>query len=230
MVLSLKERETIAWHEAGHCVAGWFLKYSNPLLKISIIPRGKSALGYARYLPNDQHLMTEDELLDHMCMAFGGRISEILKFGQISTGAQDDLRKITKMAYAQILKWGMNARIGPVSFPARAFQNKIGKPYSETTAAAIDEEARFIIQKAYDRTFSLLKEKFSLLETVALKLLKTEVLTFSDVKEMLGERPYPSPHTPQKPRTNSKPQENTDVIIPNPTPIPNADAAPGIAS
>ena len=116
-VLSLEEKTRVAHHEAGHATVGWFLKYANPLLKVSIVPRGAAALGYAQYVPKERKLHTKEMMIDTMCMMLGGRIAEALFFGKISTGAQDDLRKVTRIAYSIVTLYGMNAKVGNLSFP-----------------------------------------------------------------------------------------------------------------
>ncbi|KAI9350485.1 peptidase family M41-domain-containing protein [Zopfochytrium polystomum] len=182
-VLSPEEKKIVAHHEAGHAVAGWFLQYAHPLLKVSIIPRGSGALGYAQYLPKDEYLHSTQQILDMMCMTLGGRVAEQIFFNSITTGAQDDLQKITKMAYAQVTTYGMNAKLGNIS----PFQ----KPYSEETARMIDEEVRSMIASAYDRTMALLTEKRGEVEKVALRLLEKEVLSREDMIQLLGPRPFP---------------------------------------
>ncbi|KAI8874849.1 ATP-dependent metallopeptidase Hfl [Backusella circina FSU 941] len=189
-VLSPEEKKTVAYHEAGHAVAGWFLEHADPLLKVSVIPRGSAALGYAQYLPKDQYLYSKKQLLDRMCMALGGRVSEQIFFDSITTGAQDDLSKVTKMAYSQVTAYGMNEKVGPVSFTDPQTEQQFQKPFSEETGTLIDDEARKIVNFALERTIQLLTEKKQDIEKVAQLLLKKEVITREDMENLLGKRPF----------------------------------------
>merc|ERR1719350_2001708 len=189
-VLSPEEKKTVAYHEAGHAVCGWFLEYADPLLKVSIIPRGKG-LGYAMYLPKDQYLYTKEQLYDRMCMTLGGRAAEEIFFKRITTGAQDDLQKVTKSAYAQITQYGMNENVGNVSFEQpQQGEMVFDKPYSENTSQLIDEEAKKMIASAMERTLNILTEKREEVEKVAQRLLEKEVLNREDMIELLGPRPF----------------------------------------
>ena len=194
-VLSPEEKKTVAYHEAGHAVAGWFLQYADPLLKVSIIPRGKG-LGYAQYLPKDQYLYTKEQLFDRMCMTLGGRVSEELFFGRITTGAQDDLKKVTQSAYAQVVHYGMNEKVGNISFDMpRDGEMVLEKPYSENTAQIIDVEVRKLIDGAHKRTTELLTDHRKDVERVAERLLKQEIISRDDMIELLGKRPFPEKST-----------------------------------
>jgi AFG3 family protein len=189
-VLSPEEKKTVAYHEAGHAIAGWYLEHADPLLKVSVIPRGSAALGYAQYLPKDQYLYSKSQLLDRMCMTLGGRVSEQIFFDSITTGAHDDLQKVTKIAYAQVTTYGMNDKVGPLSFSDPQNEQQFQKPFSEQTGALIDSEARKLIQEAYARTVDLLTDKKGDIEKVAKLLLEKEVLTREDMENLLGKRPF----------------------------------------
>ncbi|MGI4865675.1 MAG: ATP-dependent zinc metalloprotease FtsH [Janthinobacterium lividum] len=191
-IISPSEKRIVAYHEAGHAITGWFLEHCDPLVKVSIVPRGVAALGYAQYLPKEQFLYNTEQLIDEMCMALGGRAAEELVFGKISTGALSDLERITKMAYSIVTMYGMNAKLGNVSFYDSKGQNEYGfsKPYSEATSQMIDEEVRTIIEQAYIRTKELLTERRHELEVIAKELLEKEVLLQDDLERLVGKRPF----------------------------------------
>jgi AFG3 family protein len=185
-----EEKEIIAYHEAGHAICGWFLEHAYPLLKVTIVPRGTAALGYAQYTPKEQYLYNTDQLNDQLCMTLGGRASEEIFFKKISTGASNDLQQITKMAYAMVTVYGMNEKVGNISYYDPQQENMFTKPYSEETGKMIDEEVRKLVDAAYERTKKLLTEHKKEVEILARELLKTEVLFKSDVEALIGKRPY----------------------------------------
>jgi cell division protease FtsH len=189
-IISPDEKEIIAYHEAGHAICGWYLEHAYPLLKVTIVPRGTAALGYAQYTPKEQYLYNTDQLMDQLCMTLGGRASEEIFFGKISTGASNDLQQITKTAYAMITVYGMNDKIGNISFYDPSQDNTFTKPYSEETGKMIDEEVRKLIAVAYEKTKALLSEKKKQVEILAKELLVKEVLFQSDVETLIGKRPF----------------------------------------
>lgn len=189
-IISPHEKEIIAYHEAGHAICGWFLENADPLLKVTIIPRGVAALGYAQYLPKEQYLYRTEQLMDMMSMTLGGRAAEEIVFGKISTGAQNDLQRITQMAYAMVTVYGMNEKIGNVSFYDPNNENTFTKPYSEDTSREIDEEVRKLIAEVYVNTKALLTKHRNELETIAKELLKKEILFKQDLEELIGLRPF----------------------------------------
>lgn len=189
-IISPEEKRIIAYHEAGHAICGWFLEHAYPLLKVTIVPRGTAALGYAQYTPKEQYLYNTDQLLDQIHMTLGGRASEDIFFGKISTGAQNDLQQVTRMAYSMITIYGMNDKIGNISFYDPQQENTFTKPYSEETAKMIDEEVRILIDTAYQRTKQILTDKKAELVKLAEALLEREVLFQSDVEALIGKRPF----------------------------------------
>ncbi|KAF5470530.1 hypothetical protein F2P56_011036 [Juglans regia] len=191
-VISKLERRTVAYHESGHAVAGWFLEYAEPLLKVTIVPRGTAALGFAQYVPNENLLMTKEQLFDMTCMTLGGRAAEQVLLGKISTGAQNDLEKVTKMTYAQVAVYGFSEKVGLLSFPQRDDTFEMTKPYSSKTAAIIDSEVREWVGKAYEHTVQLLEEHKEQVAQIAELLLEKEVLHQDDLARVLGERPFKS--------------------------------------
>lgn len=189
-LISPEEKRVIAYHEAGHAICGWYLENAHPLLKVSIIPRGVAALGYAQYLPKEKYLETTPEMLDRMCMTLGGRAAERIVFDEISTGAQNDLDHVTRIAYAMVSIFGMNEKVGNVSFYEMMNQNGFTKPYSEETGKLIDNEARKIIEGQFERAKQLLIEKRTELDALAKLLLEKEVLFKDDLERLIGKRPF----------------------------------------
>ncbi len=189
-IISPEEKKIIAYHEAGHAICGWFLEHAYPLLKVTIVPRGTAALGYAQYTPKEQYLYNTDQLSDQICMTLGGRASEEIFFGKISTGAQNDLQQITRIAYSMVTVYGMNAKVGNVSFYDPQQETAFTKPYSDETARMIDEEVRKLIDEAYEKTKDLLTMRKGEVEKLATALLDREVLFQSDVEALIGKRPY----------------------------------------
>lgn len=206
-IISPEEKRIVAFHEAGHAIAGWFMEHAHPLVKVSIVPRGLAALGYAQYLPKEQYLYTMAQMMDTMCMTLGGRAAEDIVFNEISTGAQNDLERITQTAYAMVTLYGMNLRVGQVSFKADN-EYSFGKPYSEDLAKTIDEEVKKIIDGAYERTKALLIEKRTELNAVAKELLEKEVIFKDDLERLIGPRPFAE---------ESVAEELTEKVSPNGT-------------
>ena len=189
------EKEIIAYHEAGHAICGWYLEHASPLVKVTIVPRGMGTLGYAQYLPKEEYITRTEALLDRMCMTMGGRAAEKNIFNKISTGAQSDLDQVTKMAYSMVAVYGMNDKVGNVSFYGMQ-QDQFNKPYSDDTAKIIDEECRKMIDAQYERAQNLLKERSKELHLLAAALLDKEVLTKSDVAKLIGDSPYEDKNKP----------------------------------
>lgn len=189
-IISPEEKKVIAYHEAGHAVAGWYLEHAHPLIKVTIVPRGVAALGYAQYLPKEMYIRNTDHMQDDMCMTLGGRAVEELIFGKISTGALSDLQKVTKVAYAMVSVYGMNDKIGNISFYDPQNENGFSKPYSEETGRVIDEEVKKIVDEAYEKVKQLLNEKIEDVKKIAEALLEKEVLFKDDMEALIGKRPY----------------------------------------
>lgn len=193
-IISPEEKKVIAFHEAGHAICGWFLEHASPLVKVTIVPRGVGTLGYAQYLPKEQYITTTDQMQDRMCMTLGGRAAEAITFGRISTGAQNDLDQITKMAYGMVAIYGMNDKVGNVSFYDLQNQNSFTKPYSDETARLIDAEVRQMIDVEYERAKQLLRDRNKELNLLANTLLEKEVLLKSDLEKLIGPRPFKDPN------------------------------------
>lgn len=190
-IIKKEEKRTIAWHEAGHATVSWLLEYANPLVKVTIIPRGR-ALGAAWYLPEERQITTTEQMLDEMCSALGGRASEYLTFDKISTGALNDLERVTKQAFAMITYFGMSEKIGNLSYYDSSGQQEysFNKPYSEKTAEIIDEEVRKLIDLQYKRAKDILKKNKKGLEKLAEILLEKEVIFSDDLEKIFGKRPW----------------------------------------
>ena len=194
-IITKDEKKTIAFHEAGHATVSWLLEHAHPLVKVTIIPRGK-ALGAAWYLPEERQITTREQLLDEMCSALGGRVAEELMFGKISTGAMNDLEKITKQAYAMVAYFGMSEKVGHLSFYDSSGQSDMAftKPYSDKTAELIDQEVKDLIEEAYKRSFELLKKHKAGLTQLAEILLEKEVIFGDDLERIFGKRPWKTLH------------------------------------
>lgn len=190
-IITPAEKKVIAYHEAGHATSSWLLEHASPLVKVTIVPRGKS-LGAAWYLPDERQITTPDQMLDEMCAALGGRAAEEIIFGEISTGALSDLEKVTKQAYAMVSVYGLNKKIGNISFYDSTGQSEysFSKPYSERTAQTIDEEVGKYIEAAYQRAIDLLSKNKDKLVKLADVLLEKEVIFKEDLEKVFGARPF----------------------------------------
>jgi cell division protease FtsH len=221
-IISPEEKEIIAYHEAGHAICGWYLEHAYPLLKVTIVPRGTAALGYAQYTPKEQYLYNTDQLIDQICMTLGGRASEEIFFGKISTGASNDLQQITKIAYSMITVYGMNEKVGNISYYDPSQENYFTKPYSEETGKLIDNEVRILIDAAYSRTKALLTEKKNEVEKLAKELLVKEVLFKNDLENLIGKRPFEEKKildvteevTTEEVESKSDNSENNETVTP----------------
>jgi len=194
-IITKEEKRSIAFHEAGHATISWLLEYANPLIKVTIVPRGNS-LGAAWYLPEERSITTTEQILDDMCSALGGRAAEKLIFGKISTGALSDLEKVTKQAYAMVSIYGLNDRVGNVSFYDSRGNDSFTKPYSDNTAKIIDEEVSKLIEEQYKRALNLLTENQDKLTALAEKLLESEVIFKEDLVAIFGKRQWGIEETP----------------------------------
>ncbi len=197
-IITPQEKRVIAFHEAGHATVSWMLEHASPLVKVTIVPRGKS-LGAAWYLPEERQITTVDQIMDEMCAALGGRAAEEIVFGRVSTGALSDLEKITKQAYASIVYYGLNEKIGNISYYDSSGQSEysFSKPYSETTARTIDEEVKKMTDVAYAKTKRILLNNKEKLTTLAEKLLEKEVIFKEDLEDIFGKRPFDKPEEPE---------------------------------
>ena len=209
-IISPKEKKVIAYHEAGHASVSWLLEYADPLVKVTIIPRGKS-LGAAWYLPEERQITTFNQMFDEMTAALGGRAAEQIIFGEISTGALNDLEKVTKQAFNMIVYYGLNDKVGNISYYDSTGQQEYSfqKPYSEKTAELIDNEIKALVEKAYQRALKILKDNKDKLIKLAKRLLEKEVLFSEDLKEVFGKQPFEKEKEPgeDKPKPENKKPE-----------------------
>jgi ATP-dependent metalloprotease FtsH len=215
-IITAEEKSTIAYHESGHAIISWLLEHASPLVKVTIVPRGRS-LGAAWYLPEERQITTTEQIFDEMCAALGGRAAEEVAFGKISTGALSDLEKVTKQAYAMVTVYGLNKKIGHRSYYDSSGESQFTKPYSEETARVIDEEVSKIIEKAYQKSVDLLTAHRTQLDQLSKKLLEKEVIFKDDLEEILGPRQW-------------KERNPANELKPTVEPKPTAEPDPGIES
>ncbi len=224
-IITKEEKEVIAYHEAGHATVSWLLPHAHPLIKVTIVPRGQS-LGAAWYLPEERSITTTEQILDEMCATMGGRASEKIMFNKISTGALSDLEKVTKQAYAMVSMYGLNDKLGNISYYDSRGQESFTKPYSEVTARIIDEEASKLIEGEYQRALQILADNKENLTKVADKLLTNEVLFKEDMEEIFGKRPFDKENT----ELLAEPAPTEQVTIPPAPIVETTDSAKEIDS
>jgi AFG3 family protein len=219
-IIKKDEKRTIAFHEAGHATVSWLLEHANPLIKVTIIPRGR-ALGAAWYLPEERQITTTEQMLDEMCAALGGRAAEDLVFKKISTGALNDLEKITKQAYAMISYFGMSEKVGNRSYFDSSGQSEysFNKPYSEKTAELIDDEVKLLVDQQYKRAVEILRKNKDKLSKLAEKLLETEVIFSDDLEEIFGKRPWKTEEEEEKQKSVEKAREKKKQLKEEKTPV-----------
>uniref|UniRef100_A0A3Q2E8N3 SPG7 matrix AAA peptidase subunit, paraplegin n=1 Tax=Cyprinodon variegatus TaxID=28743 RepID=A0A3Q2E8N3_CYPVA len=190
-ILSKEEQRVVAFHESGHALVGWLLEHTEAVMKVSIAPRTNAALGFAQILPRDQYLFTKEQLFQRMCMALGGRAAEAITFNKVTTGAQDDLRKVTRVAYSMVKQYGMCDSVGQVSFPETEEQGAVGRrPFSQGLQQQMDHEAKMLIARAYRHTEKLLLDNRDKLILLANALLDREVVNYDDIEALLGPPPF----------------------------------------
>lgn len=220
-IITVHEKKVIAYHESGHATVSWLLQFAHPLVKVTIVPRGNS-LGAAWYMPEERQITTTEQITDEICAALGGRAAEEIVFGQISTGALSDLEKITKQAYAMVSIFGLNDKIGNISYydSSGGQDFNFNKPYSEKTAEIIDEEVKKLIDKAYKRTKELLMAHREELNKLATQLLEKEVIFREDLETIFGKRPWDEKtYEPISPSANGNANGAAKVIPPDTQPV-----------
>lgn len=212
-IISQEEKKTIAYHEAGHATVSWKLKYAHPLVKVTIVPRGK-ALGAAWYLPDERSITTKEQMLDEICATLGGRAAEELVFGKISSGAQNDLEKVTKQAYAMVCYFGMSEKIGNLSFYDSTGQSDYSftKPYGEKTAELIDEEIKSLVEEAYKRAKEILRENADGHRVLAERLLDREVIFGEDLEDIFGPREGSAQQKEISIESESSPEQEEPIL------------------
>ncbi len=211
-IISATEKKVIAYHEAGHAAVSWLTEHAHPLVKVTIVPRGK-ALGAAWYLPEERQITTFDQMFDELTSAMGGRASEKVNFGKISTGALNDLEKVTKQAFNMVVYFGLNEKVGNISYYDSTGQQEYSfqKPYSEKTAQVIDEEVSILVEKAYKRAVEIITENKEDVEKLAQKLLEKEVIFSEDLEAIFGKRDYDE----QKRLVEEKAEEEMQILRAN---------------
>ncbi|XP_012259644.2 paraplegin [Athalia rosae] len=218
--MSPTEKRVVAYHEAGHALVGWMLEHTDALLKVSIVPRTNLALGFAQYTPTDQKLFSKEQLFERMCMALGGRVAESLTFNKVTTGAQNDLSKVTNMAYAQIQQFGMNETVGLISFDQEETSSKNKKPYSKRLANIMDVEARRLVSEAYKKTEKVLIAEKDKLKLLAETLLVKETLNYGDVVDLIGPPPYGRKNLIEPADFEASVESADDPVAATPSPEP----------
>ena len=234
-LMSPEERRVVAYHEAGHAIAGWNLEHADPLLKVTIIPRGNGALGFAQYLPKEIFLRSKDQILDMVCMALAGRAAEQVNFGRVTTGAANDLQRVTQIVYQMVQVYGMNDKIGQVAFPKEDGAFPGDRMYSNATAELMDEEVKLIVDEAYKRTIKLMEDKKDQVILIAELLLAKETITNNDVAELIGKRPYKQSEEYEEYASSGWGLEANNIVIdprdahpPEVKEDPNVDNGPGV--
>lgn len=211
-IITPEEKRVIAFHEAGHAAVSWLLKYAHPLVKVTIVPRG-NALGAAWYLPEERQITTKEQLFDEMTATLGGRASEKVNFGKISTGALNDLERVTKQAYNMVVFFGLNDKLGNVSYYDSSGQEyNFQKPYSESTAQIIDQEISKLIEESYARAITILTENKEKVVRLAERLLEKEVIFSEDVESIFGPRPFGAVDPISRPAVTAEPLAEIETI------------------
>ncbi|XP_066592132.1 mitochondrial inner membrane m-AAA protease component paraplegin isoform X2 [Prorops nasuta] len=221
--MSESEKSVVAFHESGHALVAWLLEHTKALIKVTIVPRTNLALGFARYVPQEKKLLTKDELFENMCVMLGGRVAESLTFNRITTGAQNDLEKVTKLAYAQVQQYGMSPNVGMISFHPESLDTQTRKPFSKTLQRLMDEEVKRMITEAYKKTETLLLKNKDKLGKLAEALLRQETLSYKDVENLIGPPPFGNkdfidPATLEAPIEDTSKHSSTGSPEPNPSP------------